>query len=220
MIAHVNGIELYYEVHGDGRPMILVHGNGETHEIFDTIILPLAEHYTVYTLDLRGHGQSSPTAHYHYQDMADDIYAFIKELDIESPIFYGFSDGGIIGLLIASAHPQAFSRLIVSGSNTTPAGVKLYWRLFFCRLYLKTKDDKICMMLREPHITSVQLSRITVPTLILAGEKDIVKHCHTKRLACAISTSTLTILPGEDHASYVIGSAKLVELITAFDSQK
>jgi len=98
MVLKIKDIELYYEQYGMGRPLILLHGNGEHHTIFQEAIAILAHHFTIYALDSRGHGNSSKVKTLHYEDMADDVYQFIDTLQLEKPILYGFSDGGIIAL--------------------------------------------------------------------------------------------------------------------------
>ena len=86
MTINVNGITLYYEKTGRGEPLILLHGNGEDHTIFDVVSKQLSQKYTVYAIDSRNHGKSEKTAELHYEDMADDVTAFIRELQIERPI--------------------------------------------------------------------------------------------------------------------------------------
>ena len=121
----VNGVTLHYAVAGQGRPVILVHGNGESHAMFHREMAQLAAAgYWVYAPDSRGHGANDPLAEYHYADMAEDMYHFIRALGLEKPCFYGFSDGGIVGLLLALRHPDALSALAVSGANLTPEGVQ------------------------------------------------------------------------------------------------
>ncbi|MEG0979808.1 MAG: alpha/beta hydrolase, partial [Oscillospiraceae bacterium] len=135
MIAKVNNIELYYEKSGQGKPLILLHGNGETHKIFKRTISILNKHYTVYAVDFRNHGKSTQVSELHYADHVKDIYEFIVQMQIEKPVCYGFSDGGIVGLLLASEYPDLFSRLIVSGPNISPYGLKnsvrCYYKLYF-----------------------------------------------------------------------------------------
>lgn len=216
MILKINEIELFYEKYGSGQPIILVHGNGENHSIFDKIIPLLSELFTVYAVDLRGHGNSSKINEYNYEDMTDDIIYFIKELKLESPIYYGFSDGGIIGLLVASKYPNLLSRLIISGANTNPYGVKRKWYYLFKLIYLITRDKKIKMMLTQPNISKEDLKKITIPTLVLAGSNDMISEDNTKEIAQHIKNSNLNILEGETHSSYVVHSPKLFNLITSF----
>ena len=109
MYIDINNVKLYYDVVGIGSPLILIHGNGESHEIFDEAVKLLSEHFTCYLLDSRGHGQSQKVSEYHYADMAEDVYQFIQALSLHNITFYGFSDGGIIGLLLASRYPDCLS---------------------------------------------------------------------------------------------------------------
>ena len=124
MKVKVNDVVLNYDVSGTGYPIILLHGNGENYTIFNKLIEKLQEDYTVYAVDSRSHGDSEDTEEVSYDLMAEDIIQFIKELNIENPMLYGFSDGGIVGLLIAIKEPELLSKLIVSGVNINPKGLK------------------------------------------------------------------------------------------------
>ena len=124
MVIGVNGIQLYYTKTGQGRPLIMVHGNGEDHTIFDEAVGVLKEHFTCYCIDSRGHGQSSPCKELHYKDMAEDMIAFLTELDLIDAAFYGFSDGGIVALL-AAMECSRITNLVVSGANITTKGTIL-----------------------------------------------------------------------------------------------
>jgi pimeloyl-ACP methyl ester carboxylesterase len=130
MYIKVNGIELFYEKYGSGNPIVLLHGNGEDHTIFDVLVLQLSQHHTVYAIDSRGHGKSSSVKSLDYRVMMEDIAAFITKLGIENAMLYGFSDGGIIGLLLAIEHPSMLSKLIISGANTHPGGIKIIYTIF------------------------------------------------------------------------------------------
>lgn len=216
MYIQLNGQVIYYEKSGEGSPVILVHGNGETHKTFGSLIPQLSKTHTVYALDSRGHGQSAPVTVYHYEDMAEDVAAFAHALDLVKPAFYGFSDGGIVGLIAASKFPTLFSSIAVSGANLKPRGAKLRYRVLDRLVYMKTKNPQRYLMLKEPHISKSDLGRIRIPALILAGSKDLIKKSETKRIAAAIPGSELMILPGEDHFSYVVNSPKLFPLLDKF----
>ena len=209
----VNNVNLYYEVAGSGAPLVMVHGNGETHAIFDKALPLLAEHFTCYLLDSRGHGQSQPVTEYHYADMAEDVFQFIQALHLEHVTYYGFSDGGIIGLLLAGKHPKLLDKMVISGANTRPdAVVKRIVRLFKVINFLH-KNPLFELMLTEPHITKEQLQAIETPTLVLAGSKDLVLEEDTRFIAESIPHATLRILPGESHTSYIVHKEKIAELI-------
>lgn len=124
MFIEVNKTKLFYIKEGHGDPIILVHGNNESHNIFLKAITELSQTHTVYAIDMRGHGQSAPITELHYADMADDVIAFIHQLEIKQPYFFGFSDGGIVGLLAASKQPNIFKKMLLAGANTNPQAVK------------------------------------------------------------------------------------------------
>ena len=215
MKIRVNGVELYYEVSGQGPAIILLHGNSETHEIFDVLIPSLEKDYTVYALDSRCHGQSENADKISYELMRDDVIAFIHELGIEKPILYGFSDGGVIGLMIAMKEPDLLSKLISSGADLYPTGMRL--SLFPIMIWTAIFKDKVYrMMLHEPHIDPKDLGKIKTPTVILAGEFDAIRTSHTKLIAASIPGSTLEILPRETHVSYVLHSEKLYPILKKY----
>ena len=92
MYAAVNGTRIYYEIIGKGRPLLMVHGNGEDHKIFDVAAGKLRERYKVYLVDLRGHGKSDKVSEYHYGDMAEDLNVFMRMLNMNDVIYYGYSE--------------------------------------------------------------------------------------------------------------------------------
>ena len=216
MNIKVNDVNLYYEVYGSGKPVILVHGNGESHEIFDKLSEKLKEEYKVYALDSRCHGKSEDTKKISYDLMAEDVIAFIEELKIEKPVFYGFSDGGNVGLLIAVKRPELLSELIISGANLNPRGMAAK-DLFLMKLgYIFHKDKLVRMMLKEPDITTEDLEKIVIPTHVVAGEKDVIREKHTRFIAEHIKGSTLLILPGETHGSYIVHSEKIYHVLKKY----
>ena len=211
-----NGINLFYEQTGSGAPLILAHGNGEDHTIFDRLVPRLAEFFTVYAVDSPGHGRSQRPKEFHYTDFAAVFSAFIRELKLERPAFCGFSDGAIIGILLAAGEPSLLSRLVLCGANLTPRGLKRRWLTLFKAEAFFTQNPKLKMMLHEPQITSEILRKITVPTLITAGAHDMIQKSDTQTIAECISGAKLHILPGEGHASYVAHTAKLAPLLLEF----
>lgn len=148
--------------------------------------------------------------------MANDVIEFIKLLNIEKPILYGFSDGGIVGLLVAIKEPELLLKLIVSGANLNPTVLSKGMIMFIKITYFFTRNKLFKMMVYEPNITIEQLKNITIPTIVLAGEKDIVKYEHTKLIADNIKNSTMEIISEENHGSYIIHSEKLYEIIKKY----
>lgn len=216
MFLHINDTDLYYEKIGVGQPLILLHGNSESHKIFDKIVEPLSKQFTVYSIDSRGQGDSSRVDSISFQEMADDTISFIKTLQIHKPVLYGFSDGGIIGLLIASQHPDLLLKLIISGANVLPAGIKVHVRILFSIIHFFTRDPRVKMMLTEPDITASNLTNIDIPTLVLVGSRDAVKESDTQFIVKNIPDSILRVLKGEGHMSYVVHSPKLIPIIQNF----
>ena len=122
MFVETNGTRLYYEMEGSGTPLILLHGNGEDHTIFAPSIRILREHFTVYAIDTRGHGESEESDDIHYRTFMEDLRRFIDTLSIRKPIICGFSDGAITALMLAFTYPDIPRSIISSGANTTLTG--------------------------------------------------------------------------------------------------
>ncbi len=207
----VNGIDIFYEKMGQGEPLILLHGNGETHEIFAEAAEKLAQKYTVYLPDTRGHGRSGKVAEYHYEDMARDVYCFIKVMGLEHPTVYGFSDGGITGLLLAARYPGLLKKLVVSGVNARPEDVKrpVLWMMKL--FYALRRKPLIKLMLTEPNITDEQLAAIDVPVEVTAGSRDLIKQSAMLDICRKIPNATFTLFEGEDHGSYIVHSTKIAD---------
>ena len=215
MKINVNGIDINYEKTGEGRPLVMVHGNGEDHSIFDEAIALLKKKYTCYAVDSRNHGGSGSVAELHYDDMVNDMIAFMEALDLSDVIFYGFSDGGIVGLLAAARCPR-ITTLIVSGANMSPDGLKGSLKLMIKIMNRVNRDTKLELMLNEPHITEEMLGAIKARTLVLAGSRDVIREKETRRIAAAIPGAVLHILPGEGHGSYIAHKEKIARLIMDF----
>ncbi len=216
MKIKVNNIELYYEKYGKGKPIILIHGNQETHEIFDKLIEKLKTNYEVYAIDSRCHGKSENPKEISYDLMCEDLILFINKLNVEKPIIYGFSDGGIVGLLIAIKEPTILSSLVISGVNITPNAFRKMDFLLTKLAYMFTRSKYIKMMLTEPNISKEELGKIKIPVHILAGENDVIKLEHTKLIKNNIPNSTLEIIENENHGSYIIHSDKIYEILKKY----
>ena len=212
MIVHCNGIDIFYEVRGSGAPLLMLHGNGETHAIFDETANLLARYYSGYPPDTRGHGASSAVSEYHYQDMASDAIALIQALGLARPILYGFSDGGITALLVAQQRPDLVSCVIASGANACPEGLT---EDFFAEIRAaeeRQHDPLLTLMLTEPHMDERALAAISVPVYLLAGEHDVVRRKHSEWLS-RVMNCPLRVLKGQNHDSYVTHSTMIANEI-------
>lgn len=213
----VNGVVLHYAIAGEGTPVVLIHGNGEDHNIFSTETDQLvAAGYQVYAPDSRGHGANDPLPEYHYADMAEDVYGFISTLGLEKPALYGHSDGGIIGLLLETTHPGTLGMLAVSGTNLSPDGLVPSFIEEYTAINEAHPDPLITLMLTEPRIDPEALKNIRIPVLVTAGEYDLVLHSETERIAAAIPDAAMVIVEKEDHGSYIVGSETMGNLLIDF----
>lgn len=208
--------KIFYKKVGNGKPLILLHGNKENHTIFNKLIDALKDKFTIYALDSRGHGKSDSARTFHYHDMADDVLRLIDELKLINPCFYGFSDGGIVGIICAIKKPYIFEKMILSGANITTKGLKPAIRLGMKFSYFFTRDNRTKMMLKEPDISTAELNKITCPTLVLAGEFDMISEKETKQIADGIPNSTLKIIKGKGHGDYVVNSDYLKNIIIEY----
>ena len=220
-IIKVNGVSLHYAKTGEGRPVVLVHGNGESHDLVDTEIGQLKDAgYCVYAPDSRGHGANEPLTEYHYEDMAEDMYQFIQVLGLKNPLFYGHSDGGIIGLLLEIRHPGTLSRMAISGTNLSPEGIDPGFIEEYAAINQKTPDPLITLMLTEPHIDPELLEGIRIPVLVTAGSNDLILPEETQKVVRHLPDAELVIVDGADHGSYIVGSEVMGELLLKFFSSR
>lgn len=213
MYIDINDIKLNYEKLGRGPNLIMLHGNGEDINIFNKAKEMLKDYFTVYLIDSRSHGKSSKVKDLHYNEMVLDVYEFINKLDIKNPILYGFSDGGIIGLLLAIKYPNLLDKLIISGVNINPSGIKRGVLALFKFIYFFNRDSKLKMMLKEPNITLDELKGVDIPVYLTIGSKDCIRHKHTLLIKDNIKDSNLKVFENETHTSYIINSEKIADYI-------
>lgn len=226
--APVHGIEMYYEVHGEGEgpPLVLLHGGGSTIEVTFGRVLPLlVRHRTVIALEEQGHGRTTDRdAPVRFDTSADDVAALLDHLNIEQADFFGFSNGASVALHIAIRHPRLVRTLIFASSFATRAGaIPQFWgfmeRADFSNMpqplkdaYLKVNPDP--HKLRVMHdkdaarmgnfedVSEEDLRSVQAPTLVVIGDRDIVKPEHAIELTRLIPRARLLILPG-NHGDYI-----------------
>lgn len=208
-------MKLHSHIIGQGPDLICVHGNGEDHTIFKQSMPLLAQHFRCHFVDSLGHGQSPKVQEFSYQEMAQALIEYMKHNEIKLPCyFYGFSDGGILGLLICLNEPTIIKEAILSGINTTPDGIESWLVEKIRRKYQKTFDPLLKLMLTQPNITQAQLNSIQTPIHLYVGDQDIVSPVHTEMIKSNLPKATLTILANQTHDSYVITS-QLGEIIVS-----
>lgn len=204
-------IQLNYTTAGQGFPLILLHGNGEDHTYFKHQMGPFSEKFRVIAPDTRGHGRSPRgTAPFTLEQFAEDLKGFLDSREIRRCHLLGFSDGANIALLFALKYPAYVEKLILNGADLHPSAVKLStqapivlgWGLLqVIRQFDKKARPKwelLDLMTTQPHIRPDSLAVLTMPTLVVAGDRDMIREKHTRLIAQSIPNSQLAILPG-DH---------------------
>jgi len=218
-----NGVSISYTKSGAGVPLIFVHGNMGSNQFFKDCT-KLFKGYTVYMPDSRSHGKSDKVKRLNYDDMAEDIVNLIRHEGLdkrgEKPIVFGFSDGGIIALKIAMKYPDLLGKILPAGVNLTPKGINGFWRfvtrVIFCLTFPFKFGDKMRLMLTQPNITHDDLKKITTPTIVLYGEKDIVKLADSQAVVDNAANAKLVIVPKENHGSYIADNQKLYDVLKEY----
>lgn len=216
----VNDIQMYYEIHGEGAPLMLLHGGlGNTGHWQDQVPA-LSGHYRVIAVDSRGHGRSTLTEQpISYALMASDVLAFMDYMEIGKAHVLGWSDGGIIGLHLAIHDPERVQKVIAFGASYNPSGVRhdvmenqrfqdyiqsaageyqalspdpTQWDAFMQNIGQ--------MWATEPNFDAEALESITVPVLVLSGaDEEAILPEHLQEMAELIPASELLLLPGTGH---------------------
>ena len=199
-------IRLHYTEQGSGFPLLLLHGNGEDGSYFVHQMVFFSQFYRVIAVDTRGHGKSPRgTAPFTIRQFADDLLTFLNQLNIDKADLLGFSDGGNIALTFSLAHPERVEKLILNGANLFPRGMQPLVHLGVHAEYLwdRIRGDQrhaelMQLMRKEPDISFDDLQTLSLPTLVVAGDHDMIRSSHTRRIAGSLPNAQLVILPG-DH---------------------
>ncbi len=209
-------VTLFYAAEGKGKPVILLHGNGGSHNDMETTTRQLAQAgYLVYALDSRGQGCNAPLAEYHYHDMATDLYEFITAKGLKQPAVFGFSDGGIVALMTEVMYPQTLGAIATGGANIFVRGALIpEFEEYF--LSQTNPNPLNVMMMNEPTMTAEDMQGITCPALIMAGDGDLIRPEHTRLIGENIPLGEWHIVPNADHGSYIYHSTRVGDLLLDF----
>lgn len=202
-------IQLHYKEQGAGEPLLLLHGNGENCDYFVNQIGYFSKSYRVIAIDTRGHGQSPRgEAPFSIRQFAEDLHDFMDEKKLERAHILGFSDGGNIALVFALKYPERVKRLILNGANLDAKGVKRSVQIpievgYRVARAFAEKDPKarknaelLGLMVNDPNIKREELFGLNIPTLVIAGTKDMIKESHTKEIYRSLPEGELVLLPG------------------------
>lgn len=209
-------VELFYAVEGKGKPVILLHGNGGSHNDLETTTRQLAQAgYKVYALDSRGQGANPPLEEYHYKDMAADVYKFIQVQGLKRPAVFGFSDGGIIALQLEVDYPGTLGAIATGGANIFVGGA-LVPEFEEYLLSQENPNPLNVMMINEPTMTPEDMQQIGCPALIMSGDRDLIRSEHTQLIGSNIPQGEVLIVPDADHGSYIYHSHRVGNLLLDF----
>lgn len=199
----------YYAEQGEGEPLVLLHGNGESHRYFDNQIAYFSASRRVIAMDTRGHGMSPRgTAPFTIRQFALDLGEFLDRLGLERVDLLGFSDGGNIALTFALDHPQRVGRLILNGANLDPGGVKASTQLpielgYRMARYAARRDPRavghmemLGLMVDQPRIDPEALRSLDIPTLVIVGTRDLIRAGHSRLIAANLPRGELVLIPG------------------------
>jgi pimeloyl-ACP methyl ester carboxylesterase len=224
--AGVNGLKMYYEIHGEGFPLVLIHGGGSTLETtFGRILPTLAKTHKVIAVEMQAHGHTADIDRpLSFEQDADDIAALLKYLKLPKADIFGFSNGASTTLQLAIRHPQIVNKIIVASTMYKKDGA---FQGFFEMMknasfdgmpqpykdaFLKINPDKAALhrmyerdvtrMQNFQDINEDQIKSIKAPALIIAGNHDVVTPEHAVEMHRKIQNSQLMILPGA-HGDYI-----------------
>lgn len=224
--AEVNGLNMYYEIYGKGKPLVLIHGGGSTiQSTFEKVIPLFAKNRKVIAMELQAHGRTNDRdADLSFEQDADDVATLLKNLKIDKADFFGFSNGGTTALQIAIRHPEIVDKIVLGSALAKRNGVpEQFWafmrqaRLDNMPEQLKTaytnvstnpnglqvmhdKDAKRMVGFRD--IPDGKINSIKAPTFIIIGDKDVITPEHAIELHRQIANSELAIIPG-GHGAYI-----------------
>ena len=210
MYINVNGINIYYEVMGRGKPIILLNPNSVNTNAMNYVTKKLSKDFLVYKFDRRCCGKSEKNCTLSYELSAKDVVEFISKLKIEKPYLLGSSGGGIVAMIVAITSPDIISKLVLCSTTSRlncikkPVYSKVLEKLpfypgkksavMFEKLNSETKD-----------LTVNDLKQIKAKTLVVnGGKKDVVPLTEANYIASSIPNAKKLILPNEGHFSYMI----------------
>jgi pimeloyl-ACP methyl ester carboxylesterase len=224
--AEVNGLKMYYEIYGEGKPLVLLHGGGSTIQTsFGRIIPQLSKNRQVIGIELQAHGRTGDRdTGISFEQDADDVAGLLKSMGIEKADILGFSNGGNTTIQIALRHPQLVNKIIVASAFYKREGAyPQFWEFMkhaeisqmpqqYKDTYLKVAPDPgrlhsmhdkcVERMVNFKDLSDDHLRSIRVPTLLVIGDADVMKPEHAVEMYRLIPNCQLAIIPG-GHGKYI-----------------
>ncbi|BAV04828.1 alpha/beta hydrolase fold [Filimonas lacunae] len=228
----IRGIKMYCEQYGKGEPLLIIHGNGGSINNFVKQIPYFSRKYRVIIADSRAQGKTIDNASdsLSYEMMADDYAALLTALHIDSANVIGWSDGGINGLLLAIRHPEKVKKLAITGANLEPdtSAVDPGIVTMITPDWEKIKNSRdttvqarnqrklFRLLVEEPHIPVSNLHTIKAPTLVMAGDHDVLRVRHTVQIFENIPNAYLWIFPNSGHSTPLVYPDEFNKKVDAF----
>jgi pimeloyl-ACP methyl ester carboxylesterase len=224
--SDVNGLKMYYEIYGEGKPLVLIHGGGSTIQSnFEKAIPLFAKNRKVIAVELQAHGRTNDrNKDSSFEQDADDVATLLNNLHISKADFFGFSNGGTTTLQIAIRHPELADKIILGSALAKRSGAPDWFWDFMKTASLQNMPPQLQMaykkvapdsnglqvmhdrdakrMVHFKDIPDEQLAAIKVPVLIINGDKDVITIEHAMELHKKIVNSELAIIPGA-HGEYI-----------------
>lgn len=219
----IRGIKIYYEEYGGGMPLLLLHQGLGSIENLSGIIPELAKHFRVIAPDAPGHGRSEQADSLSGELLADYCSALIDSLGLDSAYVFGWSTGGNTALLLGANRPDKIKKIVSGASNTKSSGLtqkardllKEYtveavkedkdWLTHYQSMnpqpekWIKFWQDNQRMWAREVKVPDEKLSSITVPVLVIRGDRDLVSLEHSVEIFRSLKKGQLCIYPNAGH---------------------
>ena len=238
-VVDVNGIRLLVEVTGAGEPVLVMHGGLLSHQSMEAYVKGLGEDHLVIAPDSRGHGRSSGAGgEIDYQVMTADMLTLLDALGVDKAHVIGWSDGGIVGLIMAAEHPERVRSLVAMGANISSDGLTEGVREFVAGWTVDQVNEEVAaayrgnavepelwpvffesmrrLWLEAPILEPAQLADIEAPTLLILGDHDEIAPDHVRLMFDGIEGAQLFVVPGTSHFAPVEKPTLIVEVIRAF----
>lgn len=224
--SNVNGLQMYYEIYGEGKPLVLIHGGGSTIETtFGRVIPLLDKNRQLIAVEMQAHGRTNDRGtDSSFEQDADDIATLLQNLNIPKADILGFSNGGTTALMVAIRHPESVSKIIAASPLLKRSGIpEWFWGFMqnaslsnmpeqLKQAYLEVAENPEGLQLmhdrdakRMVNFTDIPdelIKAITTPVFIIIGDKDIVTPEHALEIYRLIAGSQLAIIPG-GHGDYI-----------------
>jgi len=234
----VNGVHTYYEEHGSGDPLLLLHGGLADTDSFGQQTPAFAERYRVLLPERRGHGRTADVeGPITYDVMAEDTITLMDALGIGPAHLVGWSDGGNIALLVAITRPDLVSRIVTMGANfsaeglmpeavaaftpgTPASAIPMMQEMWKASAVDPERFDvvldKMLHCWNDYAILSAELARIDAPVLVMVGDDDIARFEHTIALYDVIRNAQLAVIPGTSHVAPIEKPELVNQLVLDF----